>query len=236
MRADLLAGSAAASRSLVMPQQHNIITTMSNTLHVDTPEVRAIVSRAFPEYNGKRFRVEIFQGPMRLDSYWSGGSRDYWTAVRLNDGATATVPENGTPWNPTLEQVEQLPENTALVQYHAGNFEYVTVYVRPESINHLMLPAPVELSRDEKIVLSATRCFKSSYAGIKNYRFSEANQSTGISLEAWDAAKASLIGKGLLNKAGAITDQGRNAIGDARITDEALRSPKGWASAEGGAQ
>lgn len=186
-------------------------------MHLDTPEIRAIVARAFPDYTGRKFVVEPFQGPMRLTSYWSGGSRDYWTAVRLTDGSTGVVPENGTPFMPEVGELRDLPENTVLVLHHAGPNSYVCLYVRPDNMNRLSLPAPVELTLHQKVVLAATASLKSSYAGVRNYRFHEATKETGIGLMEWDKAKAECIALGFLNGAGAITNAGRNAVAGTRL-------------------
>lgn len=75
-----------------------------------------------------------------------------------------------------------------------------------------LIPPKPALAWAESVVLAATRSLKSSYAGIKNYRFYEAHERTGITETEWDSAKAVCIQKGLLNRAGAITDDGRNAI------------------------
>jgi len=181
-------------------------------MYINTPEVRSIIARAFPAYNGRSISVQPFDGPMRLDSYWSGGSRDYWTAVSLVSGQTAPVPENGTPFTPAIGQLEALPENTVLVCWSrvGGGTDYVTVYVRPENLTK-MLPAPVALTAHEAIVIEYTCHLKNTYGGRTNIRFTEANEKTGITAEQWDAAKASLIVGGFLNKAGAVTDAGRNA-------------------------
>jgi len=119
---------------------------------------------------------------------------------------------------PSVGALDTLPEGAALVQYHAGPNQYVCVYVNPANLSGL-LPARTELSRNEQIVLCATRSLKSSYAGIKDYRFHEAHEETQIARGEWDEAKAQCIARGLLNKAGAITDSGRNAIGNARLWD-----------------
>jgi hypothetical protein len=60
----------------------------------------------------------------------------------------------------------------------------------------------------------ATAGLKSSYGGIPNLRYYESHRRTGITQERWDNAKAACIAAGLLNKAGAITVKGRNAISD----------------------
>lgn len=144
--------------------------------------------------------------------------------VNIATGKGIALPENGTPFSNggKAVRIETLPDGVALICHSMGPYERATIYLNPANIRADMLPAPVEMTREERIVLCATRCFKSSYAGIKNYRFSEATACTGISLADWETAKLSLIGRGLLNKAGAITDEGRNAIGDTRI--ESLKS------------
>lgn len=187
-------------------------------MYIDTPEVRTLVARAFPGYNGTKFKVEPFSGPMRLTSYWSGGSIDYWKIVRLTDGKTAGVPENGTPFMPELKECASLPENCCLVRHtiFCGKDMGCTVYVRPENLTP-MLPAVPVLTRNEQIVLAATAGLKSSYGGIKNYRFHEAHEITGITESEYEHAKGSCIAKGLLNKAGAITGEGRNAINNVRL-------------------
>lgn len=185
-------------------------------MNINTPEVREIVSRAFPQFNGRDYRIEPFQGPMSLASYWSGGNRDYFAGVNLASGQLAHVRENGTPWMPSVGELTALPTGAAIVQYHAGPNQFACVYVNADNLSGF-LPAPVELGRQQRIVLCATRSLKSSYAGIKDYRFHEAASETGITREQWDAGKAACIAAGLLNKAGAITDSGRNAIGSVQL-------------------
>jgi len=87
----------------------------------------------------------------------------------------------------------------------------VTVYAHPADITK-SIEEKASLSKDELIVLVATRSLKSSYAGISNYRFHSASGQLGITLDRWNAAKESCISKGLLNKAGAITTAGKNAV------------------------
>jgi hypothetical protein len=89
----------------------------------------------------------------------------------------------------------------------------LTIHIHPANANRL-LPAPVELTWAERTVLLATMSWKSSYAGVSNYRFVEAQRTCGITLPEWENAKQSLIARKLLNKAGAVTVDGRNAIPD----------------------
>ncbi len=91
-------------------------------MNTQAPEVKQLVRRAFPEYNGKRFTVEPFTGPVHATSYWSGGSRDYWALVRMTDYAILPLPENGTPFSNGGESIliESLPDGVALVRRSHG--------------------------------------------------------------------------------------------------------------------
>lgn len=63
-------------------------------------EVREIGLAAFTSYQGRKFQVESLSGEMTLESYWSGGSRDYWCFVELASlRQTRPVVENGTPFS-----------------------------------------------------------------------------------------------------------------------------------------
>jgi hypothetical protein len=107
----------------------------------------------------------------------------------------------------------ELPLGIIIVKHSIfmGKDSGITIFANESDLAN-MLPPKVELSKDEKTVLKYTASYKSSYAGIKNYRWHEANRDLGISLEEWEEAKEKLIEKKMLNKRGAITVSGRNAV------------------------
>jgi hypothetical protein len=189
------------------------------TIHLEPGDKAADLGRrAFPGYTGKHFQVLVTAGPVGLLSYWDGGSRDYHRVLRLEDMAVVEVPQNGTPFDRVDYTAggNLLPcpgfavvTNTIVQGRDLG----LTIKVHPDNVNNLALPAPVDLTWAEKVVLSATRSVKSSYAGISNYRCHEARRYTGIAEQDYNAAKVTLIASGMLNAAGAITAKGRNAIG-----------------------
>lgn len=185
-----------------------------NGIYSQAPEVKRIAMAAFPDYKGRTFRVETFSGPMRLDSNWEGGSRSYYVILDLVSLRHATIPENGTPFSNggKIERITELPLNCAVVEHclFCGKDLGIRIYVSEANLTK-MLPAPVELTRDQKIVLVATRSLK-SFA-----RFEEARSWTGIGKLAYDQAKAELIARGLLKSNGAITDEGRNAAGSTQL-------------------
>jgi len=182
--------------------------------YTSAPEVQEIARAAFPDYNGKKFGLEAFQGPMNLASYWDGGSRTFYAVIDLNTKKAVEIPQSGTMFDKETYHASKLPYNIAIVAHKisSGKDAGITIYLNPENLTK-MLPAPDDVTWAEKVVLAATIGLKSSYAGIKDYRFREALQDTGITRVEWDGAKASLIQKGMLNNAGAITDKGKNAIG-----------------------
>lgn len=184
-------------------------------MYINTSEIKSIAKSAFPNYNGNKYQIKVFT-PMRLDSYWSSGSRDYYSIVNIGNDKMAAVPQNGTPFDANTLQISELPYNMVIVQHtiSCGKDLGITIYCREDNIKQYLLPLTCEITKNEEIVLIATQSLKSSYAGISNYRFHEAHSVTGISEIDYNTAKVSLQSKGMLNKAGAITDKGRNSAGN----------------------
>lgn len=174
-------------------------------------------------YAGKKFKARACESvTVPSDAgLWSGGSRDTYRYIRLSDGATVTHPMmQVSPFNEGRQDHEiTLQLGFAIVQstMFRGVDHGLTFHLHPSDIA-AMLPAPAaELSALEKIVLEYTASRKSSYGGKDrrqmyndDCRYSS-NPKPEVSADEWNAAKATLIGKGLLNKAGAITVAGKNA-------------------------
>lgn len=187
------------------------------TFYIDKPDktISKIVNATFPSYRGRKFKLST-NIPSKLNSYWSGGSKDEFVFYELSTGKILNVNSN----HPLFEtknprDLGKLPNGLVIVKHSifCGKDMGITIYVNKEDLTP-MLPEKIELTKNEKVVLKYTRSYKSSYAGIKNYRFYEANRELGISLEEWEKAKRNLIEKKLLNKRGAITSAGRNACNE----------------------
>lgn len=168
-------------------------------------------------YTGRKFKLEPKSevGISGIDCMWSGGSRATWYAISFPDFAVADPSPPCTFPNPPVNHTVALAPGAGILVRHSifcGKDSGLTIYVHPDGLAK-MLPAASGSapSQAELIVLVATAGLKPSHAGISNCRFHEAHERTGISLEQWEAAKASCIAKGLLNRAGAITPAGRNA-------------------------
>jgi hypothetical protein len=185
--------------------------------------VKHVIAKLFPEYKGRRdvYLMEV-ESVKLSGTYWDSGSRSSYAAFEpISEKVIALPrfdpPQFGGPVNPPPVPLSDGQGHYIVVaERHMGAFEYITLYVHPDNALKF-LPAPVELSLAQRVVLIHTRSLKSSYAGISDYRFYEAHERTGITRQAWDAARADLIALGYLNKAGAITADGKNAVGDASV-------------------
>lgn len=188
---------------------------MSTTFYSSSPDLQELAKVAFPDYNGRKIKISEFNGPMDLTSYWDGGSRKEYVVMNLITKRSQPIPQGGSGHGDVPYRISELPENIAVVEHSIfmGKDLGITFYVAKENMVKMLPGNGDELSWAEKVVLSATRSYKSSYAGVKDYRFQEALKDTGITKVEWDEAKQSLIGKKMLNAAGAITNEGRNAIG-----------------------
>lgn len=140
---------------------------------------------------------------------WSGGSRDLWFGVRLQDGAIMPLPgQDAAPWdNERRERTINIPHGFAMVLHSTfcGKDQGLEFHVNPADIAAL-LPAPstLEISNAARVVLSMT----SQY--IPKVRREYAARA-GVNAAAYDAGKAELISAGLMNGQGALTVKGRNA-------------------------
>jgi hypothetical protein len=186
------------------------------TVHLDPNQVPAHLKAG---YSGKHLKARVCERvtvPMTA-GLWDGGSRDTYRVVRLSDGAEISpVDESAAPWDRSRSAREIALEPGFCVVEHSifrGKDLGLTFHMHPQDATR-MLPAPVELTELERMVLEATRSLKASYGGRDRYQMATDNlrYSDKPSRTQWDEAKAALIGRGYLNKAGAITTAGKNAV------------------------
>jgi hypothetical protein len=177
-------------------------------------------------YTGKQFKAIVCtEMTIPADAgLWAGGSRDRYSAIDFASGRQVSFPgQQAAPWDDSRrERHIKLEPSFAVVEHtiFQGKDLGLTFYLHPDNATKL-LPPSHELSECEKLVLLYTATRKSSYMGKDRYAmaiddarygYGENRNRRTPTREQWDAAKQSLIGKTLLNKAGAITPAGRNAI------------------------
>lgn len=188
-------------------------------------ELKKVLEKAFglpwQKYRTTQFSFVVTPTVEIVGLQWHGGSGNAYVAVKLDTMEMKPLVDHR-PWpqNEYAMPPMNIPPGVAIVKQSTfrGKNHGVTFYIHPDNAPE-MLPAPEEseLDRDQKIVLVATRTFKPSYGGIKNFRLDRARKQTGITPERWETAKASLIANGYLTKAGALSPKGRNAAGQTQL-------------------
>lgn len=84
---------------------------------MDTKTIKAIGRAAFPDYTGRKFRVYSTGTVVFSDTNWGGGTRSYYTAVRLGDGKTEPMADYA-PWaNPVEGRSIFIPAGFAVVEH-----------------------------------------------------------------------------------------------------------------------
>lgn len=191
---------------------------MLTPIYLDRSQVPASLRG---RYAGNKFKAYVTE-QMTVPStagLWDGGSRDMFSALRLADGATVPMPgQHLAPWDNRSDQKVTLAPGIAIVEHSifAGKDMGLTFYLHPTDAAPL-LPAPqAGLTELEQLVLEYTISRKSSYNGRDRFQMAQddmrwSNKPIALTRAQWDEAKASLIGRGYLNKAGAVTTAGRNA-------------------------
>ena len=175
------------------------------------PTVDELIRAAFPAWTGQRVEAHITDKVHFFGTNWDEGNRRTYVIVRLADRATYRIEEAPFMRRSELhEKTYELPEGFVVAVRVEGRYECIEIISSAANITPL-LPAPESLTEDEEIVLVAICSLKSSSSATPNLRFVEAKRYTGITAERYEAARASLIAKKLLNKAGAVTPEGRNA-------------------------
>lgn len=108
-------------------------------MKTNAKEVKAIALKAFPEYKGRKFFVEIVADDraFNLNSFWDGGSKDSYCFVTLNGSIIREVPQNGSGFDRKNYEGIPIPPEWVLVQKSVcqGIQCGLTVYVRQSDSN-----------------------------------------------------------------------------------------------------
>ena len=200
------------------------------TITVRPADIRAIIDATFPDYKGPHAKVEV-RATAEYHDYdlnWSGGSITYLKALRCDGAGGFEVIDLRTVWGSGQGYKGAIPDDVMLVEHviSCGKDLGVRCIVSPGSqfMPRLSLPAVVELSRDEVIVLSAHKQLKGGHYRDEAYARAAEGVHYGpgprppkaFSDKTVAQVVEALAARGLLkvNKAGAsqITIEGRNAL------------------------
>lgn len=105
-------------------------------LRTGDPMVKRLLAVTFPQYRGRKVKARLWKGPMVLENYWSEGSRSYYRAVRIIDGAVADFGTDN-PFFATAHEPVDLPSGVILVErsIFMGREAGLTVWARANDID-----------------------------------------------------------------------------------------------------
>lgn len=174
-------------------------------------EKKQVPAHLLAGYTGSKLKAEPCESvSIPFDAgLWDSGSRSHYSAIELATGREIAIPgQSSAPWDETRrERKVTLQPGFAIVCHRmfCGTDMGLTFYVHPNDVAALLPATHTEaLSPVELKYLAITRAYKSQFRAENRAR-------AGISETEAEAIKAKLIRDGYLNKAGALTVQGRNA-------------------------
>jgi hypothetical protein len=104
-------------------------------LSTANPLVKRLIATTFPEYRGRKVKARLWTKPMRLSNYWDGGTRSYYVAIRIADGAVADFGTDN-PFERSAHEPVDLPAGVILVEhsYFCGKDMGLTVWARADAV------------------------------------------------------------------------------------------------------
>jgi len=106
---------------------------MNPTIKANKAQVRAILDATFPEYRGRKFKVEFTETVTFSDTNWGGGTKNTYVAISTYGRGVArlNVPA---PWLSTVEgKTMELPREVLVVKHtiFCGKDLGITIYAHP---------------------------------------------------------------------------------------------------------
>src|SRR3990167_6426189 len=110
------------------------------------PEIARIVRAVAQRYNKRKAFFSVSETVALTGTYWDGGSRDTYTAVRLSDGFSLGAPQYAPPQfgGPARTPETTIPAGVAIIQtgIFCGKPATAHIWISPADAARL-LPAPL---------------------------------------------------------------------------------------------
>ena len=122
------------------------LTEATMRVKIDRPNdtFKHIVQATHPTYRGRKFYLQASE-TVNVKSYWDGGSRDYFTFLRLADMQTLAMPAQSA-FDKQIAGAERAPVPSGFVcverSIFMGKESGITLHVNPADMPR-MLPASV---------------------------------------------------------------------------------------------
>lgn len=108
-------------------------------IKITRKEAAPFLAETFPNYTGRKFKICLENSITFYDTNWGGGTRNSYTALKLEGSISRkiTVPA---PWvNPIEGQTIDIPEGVIIVEHSiaCGQDCGITIHARPDQIKWL---------------------------------------------------------------------------------------------------
>lgn len=116
---------------------------MRNEFRVSAKEVKWLTGCAFAS-NKREVRIVVTDKVSFHGTFWDGGSRNKFIAVKLESGESASLAIGSSPWNAAAEgKTVELQPGFAIVEetVFCGKLMPLTVYLHPSNVTEKLLAA-----------------------------------------------------------------------------------------------
>jgi hypothetical protein len=107
---------------------------MNEQIKLTRKIAKPVLDATFPEYNGRKIKVEFAKTLTFYDLNWSGGTRNKYVAIR-SDGLKLNLIAPA-PWDNPYEDLKvDIPADVIVVKHahFCGKDCGITIYVNPDS-------------------------------------------------------------------------------------------------------
>lgn len=112
-----------------------------DAISLSRTEAAAIIAATFPGYRGRKIRLEPRRRMTFHGTFWSGGSRNEYVALNLENGRVEPLRTGSSPWTAIAEGVTvDIPMNCAVVEHclFCGKDLGLRIYVHPDMMPRLL--------------------------------------------------------------------------------------------------
>lgn len=113
-------------------------------IKVSAKEYRWITDQAFPGYNKRSVTIEVSDKVCPYNTFWDGGSKNTYRAVRLEDGKVSHLITGDSPWTAVSENVA-IPLESGIViveeSIFQGKIMPLRLHIHPSNMARLLNPS-----------------------------------------------------------------------------------------------
>lgn len=104
--------------------------------------IKSLVAKAYPDYKGRKFSLNVTEKPINCASSWQDGSRDFFTFANLTTGEVSQAAPAQSGYEKTVRGLDavELPLDFVAIEHSifCGKDSGITIHVRPENTTRFL--------------------------------------------------------------------------------------------------